>query len=409
MHTNMTRWIALTGALAMVLASGAAGSRSSLAGSTGAMTAVRPLHSSSSVIEGAIVIKARYASAARGRFVSSGAIADSGTFTASRRVVGGRLQLTETFVGKEGTIRVRVARRCRATSGTWLVLSGATAYAGLTGGGTVRGVPRCVSPGYPIVATHTGTVRTPPPPELAKPGKFGGETAERREVTFEVVEGGRAFTRLRMFVSTPCEGTPLTTGVPVALSGPFDIAPDTTFSIQLPSYQAGSVTGRFTSPTTAEGTLEARTTITSSVDNTTRQCKGSTTWKASLPPPAATPGQYCGFTNQGSSVCVDVGSTGRIVTSIDVGIIVLCNRRTTEVELRLVFRDMPIGGNLGFSASSSSFEGLISGTVSVSGLLDPNGGTGAHGSVRAQLPVFDYEGSRYTCGVASTLWEARRQ
>jgi hypothetical protein len=35
----------------------------------------------------------------------------------------------------------------------------------------------------------------------------------------------------------------------------------------------------------------------------------------------------------------------------------------------------------------------------VSGLLDPNGGTGAHGSVRLQLPVFDLEGTRYTCGV----------
>jgi hypothetical protein len=57
----------------------------------------------------------------------------------------------------------------------------------------------------------------------------------------------------------------------------------------------------------------------------------------------------------------------------------------------------------------SSIEGFISGTALVSGLLDPDGGTGAHGSVRLQLPVFDHEGTRYTCGVGTALWEARRQ
>ena len=77
--------------------------------------------------------------------------------------------------------------------------------------------------------------------------------------------------------------------------------------------------------------------------------------------------------------------------------------------MRMEFEGMPIGGNLGFGTSSSSLEGLISGTGFISGLLDPNGGTGAHGSVRLQLPVFDYEGTRYTCGVGTAQWEARRQ
>jgi len=104
-----------------------------------------------------------------------------------------------------------------------------------------------------------------------------------------------------------------------------------------------------------------------------------------------------------------VAATGREVARLEVGVVVLCNGRTTEVEVKMVFKGIPIGGNLGFGTSSSTLAGLISGTGFISGLLDPNGGTGAHGSVRLQLPVFDLEGTRYTCGVGTAQWEARRQ
>ena len=170
-----------------------------------------------------------------------------------------------------------------------------------------------------------------------------------------------------------------------------------------------AVTGRFTSLTSVEGTAKATTQVTVSSTNTTYQCSADITWKASLPPPAATPGTYCGFTTQGTSICLDVDPTGRDVARVEFGVVVLCNQRTTEVEVRVEFTGIPIGGNLGFARSSSALEGFISGMASVSGLLDPDGGTGAHGSVRLQLPVFDHEGTRYTCGVGTAQWEARRQ
>jgi hypothetical protein len=258
-----------------------------------------------------------------------------------------------------------------------------------------------------VLATYSGAVRTPPPPPLAQPGRFGGGTAQRRETTFDVLEGGRTFANFRTLVNATCHGTSITPGEIVLVRGPIDIAPDRTFTFPLPtSYKGGSVAGRFTSATTAEGTVTIESTLTTSAG--TYECSGATTWKASLPPPAATPGRYCGFTNQGPSVCLDVDATGRTVTRLEVGVVVLCNNRTTEVELTLVFTDMQVGANLGFGKSVASFEGLISGSGAVSGYLDPDGGTGAHGSVRVQLPVFDKDGSRYTCGVTSTLWEARR-
>ena len=402
----MRRWIAVSGAVAVVLAAGAAGSRAALAGSAATITSVRPLRSSSGAIDGSILLRARYATATRGTFSSAGAVVDAGTFKTTRRTIGGRLELTETFVGKAGVMRVRVTRRCRATSGAWIVLSGSASYAGLTGGGTVRGAPRCVGQRYPTVASHTGAVRTPPPPELATPGAYGGGTAQRREVKLDVREGGRTLANFRTVVISQCQGTSITPGEIVIVRGPVDIAEDRTFSFQPPTTRS-SVSGRFTSATTAEGTVTVQSTLTTSVG--TYECSGTTTWRVSLPPPAATPGQYCGYTNQGTTVCLDVDSSGKTVTRIDVGVVVLCNQRSTEVEVRMSFSNLAIGGHLGFVGSSSSLPGLISGTGLVGGLLDPDGGTGAHGSARIQLPVFDYEGSRYTCGVAETLWEARRQ
>jgi hypothetical protein len=229
-------------------------------------------------------------------------------------------------------------------------------------------------------------------------------------VSFDVESGGRTFDGFRLRVNTPCQGTAVTSAVFISLPGPQAIGADGTFSFTTtPNVATGSVTGRFTSPTTAEGAAKATTQITVSASNTTYQCAAEVTWKATLPPPSAAPGRYCGFTTQGPGICLDVPSSGKEVARLDVGVVVLCNQRTTEVEVRLTFTGIPVGGNLGFTASSSSFEGLISGTGFISGLFDPTGGASATGSVRLQLPVFDHEGTRYSCGVGTARWDVTRQ
>lgn len=364
----------------------------------------------SSTIDGNVRIEARLRTATKGSFLMTGAISDVGSLATTRRVSGGRLRLTQMLTGKAGIIRIRTTRACTGGSGTWRVLSGSKAYAGLTGGGAASGGGRCLSPRYPTQAIYKGVVRTPPPPPLAQPGRFGGGTSQREEVILDVQEGGRTFAGLRLRVMTPCVGTTITSSVFISLPGPNAIGDDGRFSLaSTVNVATASVTGRFTSLTTVEGTAKATTQVTVSAGNTTYPCSAEVTWRASLPPPAATPGTYCGFTNQGPSICLDVDPTGREVARIEFGVVVLCNGRTTEVEVRMVFTGIPIGGNLGFTRSSSTLEGLISGTGFINGLLDPNGGTGAHGSVRLQLPVFDFEGTRYTCGVGAAQWEARRQ
>jgi hypothetical protein len=361
-------------------------------------------------VDGLVRIEVHLRTATRGTFRMTGALADAGSLSASRRVSGSRLQLTLTLVGKAGMIRIRSARACAGAVGTWRVLSGSKAYAGSTGSGVARGGGRCASPSYPAKAIYTGAINVPPPPPLARPGHFGGATSQREEVVLDVRDGGRTFGGLRLRVSTPCVGTTTVSSVLISVAGPTPIQADGSFSLA-PTTGGGSatVTGRFTSLTSVEGTAHAATRVTVTSTNTTYECAADVTWKATLPPPVATPGTYCGFTTQGSSICLDVAPSGTSVASVRFGVVVLCNQRTAEVEVRLEFEDIPIGGNLGFTRSSSALEGLISGTAAVSGLLDPNGGTGAHGSVRLQLPVFDHEGTRYTCGVGTAQWEARRQ
>jgi hypothetical protein len=401
MKTRAVRATVLTGAALLVAFP---------AGATDSHTALRPSDASRASIDGSVRIVVRFASATRGAFAATGAIVDQGAMVTTRRASSGRLHLTQTLTGRLGTVRIRSTQSCAGGSGTWRVLSGTKAYAGLFGGGSAKGAPRCASPRYPVRGVYSGTVRTPPPPPLAQPGEFGGGTSQREEVVLTVQEGGRTFSGLRLRIETTCVGTPITSVSFISFPAVQAIADDGGFSLMSSAGTATStVAGRFTSLTSVEGTAKATGQITISAGNATYPCAGEVTWRATLPPPAATPGTYCGFTNQGPSVCLDVAAGGRMVTRIQIGVVVLCNQRTTEVEVTLEFNDLPLRGNLGFGQGLSSIEGFISGTASVTGLLDPDGGTGAHGSVRLQLPVFDHEGSRYTCGVGTALWEARRQ
>jgi Ca2+-binding RTX toxin-like protein len=134
------------------------------------------------------------------------------------------------------------------------------------------------------------------------------------------------------------------------------------------------------------------------------------------PPPAAPlakPGHYCGFTNQGKSICFDVTADGLRVARFDT---------TSDLDCGVgILRDV----ELSFSGSApiqadGSFTFTFSGTLStapgssisnvttsyaVNGKLDTAGnGTGALSLNRFS---FDYEGTRYDCSAASYGWQAR--
>ncbi len=134
------------------------------------------------------------------------------------------------------------------------------------------------------------------------------------------------------------------------------------------------------------------------------------------PPPAAPlakPGHYCGFTNQGKSICFDVTADGARVAAFDT---------TSDVDCGVgILRDVelsfggstPIQAGLTFTftyngplstAPGSSISNVTT-SYTVTGKLDTAGnGTGALSLNRFS---FDYRGTHYECSAASYGWQAR--
>src|SRR6266540_3434987 len=116
------------------------------------------------------------------------------------------------------------------------------------------------------------------------------------------------------------------------------------------------------------------------------------------PPPAAPPakaGHYCGFTNQGKSICFDVtGSSAANFTTtsdLDCGIGIL-------EDIGLSF-----SGPLG-SASDSPISNVTT-SYSMTGKLDTAGN--ATGTLSVSRFSFDYQGSHYDCAAAGYGWQAK--
>jgi Ca2+-binding RTX toxin-like protein len=133
------------------------------------------------------------------------------------------------------------------------------------------------------------------------------------------------------------------------------------------------------------------------------------------PPPPAAPaakaGHYCGFTNQGKSICFDVtgSSAANFATTsdLDCGIGIL-------KDIRLSFTGTaPIQPDLTFTFSYSGPLGTGSGSpitnvstsYSVTGKLDTAGN--ATGTLSVSRFSFDYQGTHYDCAAAGYGWQAK--
>jgi hypothetical protein len=131
------------------------------------------------------------------------------------------------------------------------------------------------------------------------------------------------------------------------------------------------------------------------------------------PPPAPTakPGHYCGFTNQGKSICFDVAGTSAAsfttTSDLDCGIGIL-----QDIELSFT-GSAPIQPDLSFTFSYSGPLGTDSGSpisnvttsYSVIGKLDTAGN--ATGTLSVASFAFDYQGTRYNCAAAGYGWQAK--
>jgi hypothetical protein len=129
-------------------------------------------------------------------------------------------------------------------------------------------------------------------------------------------------------------------------------------------------------------------------------------------PPAAKAGKYCGFNDQGRTVCLDVGADGLTVTSFATQSIVTCSDGSQWAWL-LSFggRSVPIA-NLAFTytysgplSSSGSSLANIQTTYTLSGTFDQAGN--AQGTIALSKISWDQGGTHYDCSSAPYGWHAR--
>jgi Ca2+-binding RTX toxin-like protein len=139
------------------------------------------------------------------------------------------------------------------------------------------------------------------------------------------------------------------------------------------------------------------------------------------PPPSPPPppqqqargGHYCGFTNQGKSICFDVSADGTSVANFDTTSNADCDNATIS-DVGLSFgSSTPIQPDLSFSftyngglrTGSDSPLTNVTTSYTVSGKFDTAGN--AAGSLGLTRFSFDYQGSHYDCGAAPYGWQAR--
>lgn len=133
------------------------------------------------------------------------------------------------------------------------------------------------------------------------------------------------------------------------------------------------------------------------------------------PPPAPTPqavaGHYCGFTNQGKSICFDVTQGSTMVGNFETTSDLTCGQfgftvglgfgGPTAIQPDLTFSFTYNGG---IQSGSSDITNITT-SYTVSGKLDTAGN--ATGTLNLSRLSFDYQGTHVDCGAAPYAWQAR--
>jgi hypothetical protein len=134
------------------------------------------------------------------------------------------------------------------------------------------------------------------------------------------------------------------------------------------------------------------------------------------PPPAAEkalPGRYCGFTNQGKSICIDVTADSLGVThfettsDIDCGSVGTATFGLSFGGAALIQPDLTF--SFTYNGPIGSDDPILTNVMvnyTVTGKFDTAGN--ATGTLNLSKFSFDYDGTHYDCGAAPYGWQARR-
>jgi hypothetical protein len=151
------------------------------------------------------------------------------------------------------------------------------------------------------------------------------------------------------------------------------------------------------------------TVIGDTKDAAANDCEVVKGLKPKTPPPAppyAEPGRYCGFTNQGQSICFTVDGSGRAVSSAHFGVTPSCVPSQPTWLFTIDFPDevgIDSDGSFSYEVGSGELLGSF-----VRGRIEPSGAAG--GTMHLVPLSFDKEPyGHVVCASEDATWEAKRQ
>ena len=345
---------------------------------------------------GKIVLTVRLKSSRVGTFSVKGVVSDAGTAQGRATFTRKRLRLILALKGADGAMTAILKQGCSASRGTWKIVWGSHAYAGLIGSGVASGRFVCHRRAS-YRGVLTGSVRTPPPKQLAAPGLYRGtRTAASLRVAFVVQSDGRTVSdvSLRQIVAR-CDPARIDFLQPT-FPGPYSIGADKKVTIISDGYE---VTITFASG-------RAKGTVTYAANG----CKSQpVSWRVKNPPdalPSVAHGRYCGFMLSGAGICLDV-TDDALVTNVHMSAKVRCNDQKSFALDYTYDGVIAIRSDRGFLMNLSDVPLANGGSMRwrIGGAFDQTGGvkgTGGFGRI-----TLVRNGTSYRCQSAMTGWSAK--
>lgn len=263
-----------------------------------------------------------------------------------------------------------------------------------------------------------GLVPSPRPPPVTA-GLYCGTTSQDLVICFEVAGGGasaeRTIPTMQLTVQMACQPrgqvfysfeirsyvtvrSDRTFIAPVSLAG-FAAVVQGTFDA-MGNAAAGSLTVQF---------AEERAGVRYECDS------GAVSWRARTPAPnaPAEPGTFCGFTDQGQSLCFDVEGPPKKVTNVEFLVRFECTPPAPLGVSSTIPTAYAIRDDGTFSFTRSGFESPAGGgsfavTHTMRGAFDASG-TAATGTLSAHLTYDAPDGTHYECDSGTFGWSTRRQ
>ncbi len=258
----------------------------------------------------------------------------------------------------------------------------------------------------------------PPQPPPATPGLYCGPTSQDMVICFDVVgsaTGARTIPNIRLTVQMACQPRDQVFYT-LEIRSYVTVESDRTFTapVSLAGFSA-TVLGEFDAAgNSATGSLtvqfaEERAGVLYECDS------GLVSWRARTPPPDATaqPGTFCGFTDQGQSLCFDVEGPPKTVTNFKFVVRLECTPPAPFGVSSVIPSAYAIRDDGTFSFTRSGFETTAGGgsftvTHMMRGAFDASG-TAATGTLAAHLTYDAPDGTHYECDSGTFGWGTRRQ